>query len=154
MRCWVCFSDKSELRYSGEHVEGTSSDVKITDANYGKTLPIYECKSCGFQYCPDVTGTAEAYLHLQDEEYEETRLARHKQSLLLLEEVRPFLEPNSSLLDIGAGSGILVEVALQLGFRAVGVEPSIWLSNVAERRGLPVLQGDVTIMYPENWTGN
>jgi hypothetical protein len=45
-------------------------------------------------------------------------------------------------------------VALQLGFRAVGVEPSIWLSNVAERRGLPVLQGDVTIMYPENWTGN
>jgi hypothetical protein len=117
MRCWVCFSDKSELRYSGEHVEGTSSDVKITDANYGKTLPIYECKSCGFQYCPDVTGTAEAYLNLQDEEYEETRLARHKQSLLLLEEVRPFLEPNSSLLDIRRLKNYLYHLRLENNLR-------------------------------------
>ena len=42
------------------------------------------------------------------------------------------------LLDVGAGSGILVEEALASGFAARGIEPS---SPIAAQRGLPVTHG-------------
>ena len=46
-------------------------------------------------------------------------------------------------MDIGAGSGILIEQAEMMGLEAVGVEPSAWLVRKAEKRGLQVLHGTV-----------
>ena len=47
----------------------------------------------------------------------------------------------ATLLDVGAGSGILVEEALAFGFAARGVEPSNPLQATAAQRGLPVTRG-------------
>lgn len=47
----------------------------------------------------------------------------------------------ATLLDVGAGSGILVEEALELGFAAKGIEPSGSLQATAVQRGLPVTHG-------------
>ena len=51
------------------------------------------------------------------------------------------------LLDIGAGSGILVEQALEKGFSATGVEPSRWLWQKAQERNLSVFLG--TFPHPK-----
>jgi SAM-dependent methyltransferase len=47
----------------------------------------------------------------------------------------------ASLLDVGAGSGILVQEALASGFAAKGIEPSSPLQAIAAQRGLPVVHG-------------
>ena len=48
---------------------------------------------------------------------------------------------NGTLLDIGAGSGILVEAALKMGYDAEGIEPSSWLQQQAQNYQLPVYAG-------------
>jgi SAM-dependent methyltransferase len=35
----------------------------------------------------------------------------------------------------------MVEVAIEMGYLSEGVEPSLWLSNIAQERGLPVYTG-------------
>jgi SAM-dependent methyltransferase len=54
------------------------------------------------------------------------------------------------LLDIGAGSGILVEVATRLGYRAEGIEPSEWMVRSAAAHGLKIQAG---ILPHEEITG-
>ena len=80
------------------------------------------------------------YEGLEDSAYEAGREERGLQAHKLLEIARK-LQPGGWLLDIGAGSGMLVEQALQMGYRAQGIEPSAWLYKVAKQRGLPVHLG-------------
>ena len=77
---------------------------------------------------------------MQDASYEEGRDVRSLQCVELLKMVQR-LKPKGKLLDIGAGTGMLVESALKMNFDAVGVEPSKWLQAQATARGLPVHLG-------------
>jgi SAM-dependent methyltransferase len=77
---------------------------------------------------------------LEDPDYEVGREQRAIQQRRLLELVQR-LRPAGRLLDIGAASGILVEEALAMGYKAEGIEPSTWLQGVAQRKGLPVYSG-------------
>jgi SAM-dependent methyltransferase len=80
------------------------------------------------------------YEELADTSYEEGRAQRSLQQRKLLEVISPNGQ-NRRLLDIGAGSGMLVEQALKLGYRAEGVEPSGWLQQCAQKLGLQVHRG-------------
>lgn len=44
-------------------------------------------------------------------------------------------------LDVGAGSGYLLTVIRELGYRAIGIEPGGWGQIAAKERGLEVVQG-------------
>lgn len=134
------------IRDGIDHAELTSDDVAITDSRYGRTLDIYACRRCGFRQCPPAPDLLALYENLQDQAYEQGRLQRAIQFRAILKHVRRAtgLDPvGRTLLDVGAGSGILVEESLRLGWRVRGVEPSQWLQNVAAERGLPVLRGTV-----------
>ena len=120
--------------------ELTSNLFAITNSNYGKSAAIYECLNCGFFQCPDLSDSLRFYEDLEDEEYEQTRSERSRQERLLLNVVKRYRH-YGSLLDIGAGSGILVEKALGMGYRAEGVEPSRWLQERAKKRDLPIRLG-------------
>ena len=50
-------------------------------------------------------------------------------------------KPAGRLVDVGAGTGILVEAALAGGYQAAGVEPSRWLCEQARLQRLPVHLG-------------
>jgi SAM-dependent methyltransferase len=80
------------------------------------------------------------YEQLVDADYEEGRAARSIQARKILEFTRKF-NSGGRLLDIGAGTGFLVEQALQMGYSAQGIEPSAWLHATARRHGLPVEHG-------------
>ena len=80
------------------------------------------------------------YENMQDEQYEVGREQRGIQARKLLELAQPYC-PSGRLLDIGAGSGILVEQALALEYKAEGVEPSRWLWERAISYGLKVHLG-------------
>jgi len=80
------------------------------------------------------------YKDLVDPTYDAGRPERSIQARKILE-IAQKLQPGGRLLDIGAGSGFLVEQAIQMGYRAEGVEASAWLQAMALQRGLPIHLG-------------
>jgi SAM-dependent methyltransferase len=64
------------------------------------------------------------YQNLDDPGYEETQEPRSLQMRWLVKKVRKAKPDAGSLLDIGAGTGLLVREALKENIDAVGIEPS------------------------------
>ncbi len=146
--CRVCGSQQSSLvkpRSIDRHLE--SDDLRISDSRYGVTLELWRCADCGFIYAPekDVEELEGLYERLTDPGYAESQDSRILQMRWLLQiacEQRP---DASNLLDIGAGTGLLVREAAALGLDAVGVEPSSWLVEQArESNGVELVRG----VYP------
>jgi 2-polyprenyl-3-methyl-5-hydroxy-6-metoxy-1,4-benzoquinol methylase len=141
LHCWLCGSDRLLLSKSSNLPQRLDSMAfQITDARYGVTGSIYRCAACGFYQCSDLDDVLGFYETMNDESYENTRACRALQAKKLLKTVSAFV-PNGRLLDIGAGSGILVEEALSMGYAAEGVEPSQWLWQKAVERRLRVHHG-------------
>lgn len=139
-QCRACTADKLRLlRPSLIKAPLASSDFAITDAGYGVTAAIYGCDVCGLLQCPETGEVLKFYEGLEDPEYENGRSERYLQAAALLKKIKPYNK--KSLLDVGAGSGVLVEAAINNGFDAVGIEPSKWLAETAAKRGLPVYNG-------------
>ncbi len=118
----------------------TSSDFQITDKQYGRMGALDRCGNCGFHQCTDMANVLEYYVEMEDQHYEWTREARALQGLGILHQI-PASRLRGRLLDIGAGSGILIEQARKLGLEAMGVEPSIELQTRAVQHGLNVHLG-------------
>ena len=109
------------------------------------TLPLRECSRCGFVFAsrdalPDLTSL---YLELDDPEYTSSAHARRRQMAHLLRWALRDVPRPARLLDVGAASGILLEEALNLGFEAVGVEPSKHLAAQGRGAGLEVHEGSL-----------
>jgi SAM-dependent methyltransferase len=140
--CWICGSSGLRLVKSSNLPATLSpSSLAITDSNYGTTGEIHRCGDCGFMQCSCLTDLLRFYEGLEDTSYEAGRAERSLQARrLLLRFVQRFIK-RGRLLDIGAGSGILVEQALKMGYLAEGVEPSQWLQAKAKQHGLNVLLG-------------
>ncbi len=142
--CRVCESiDLSLIRDSSLDSTLKISNFSITDLNYGKTLSLYKCKNCNLiqSQVDDVTHFYEA---LEDLDYEKEREQRKLQAISIISLFSKEIKDSPSklsLLDIGAGSGILVESALDAGFQAEGVEPSKWLTEVANQKNLKIFTG-------------
>ncbi|MBN2381840.1 class I SAM-dependent methyltransferase [bacterium] len=140
-RCWLCGSDQLTL-IKRSNINGAldSRTFSITDSKYGITGSIYQCTCCGFRQCSELDDVLRYYEDLEDESYEEGRVERSIQAKKLIEIIARY-KARGRLLDIGAGTGNLVEVALNMGFDAQGLEPSKWLQGLAQKRGLPVYLG-------------
>ncbi len=146
-QCRICKSD-TELKWPSNLEKTISSDsFAITDAHYGQTSAIYQCKQCGFRQCNDLQAVLSFYENLEDQEYENGRKERYLQAKALLEGLKNYCS-QGPLLDVGAGSGILVEAAIEEGYQATGVEPSAWLQEQAIERSLPVKKGVLADISP------
>jgi len=140
--CPICKSadyEAVETPHSVAHP--TVEDFKITDAGYGKTGPLFRCSVCGFLFVVFPKDTTEYYLDMQDDVYEQGRDYRAKQQKCLLQRLVKAFPKVKSILDVGAGTGMLVEEAGKQGLDALGVEPSTWCAQKAQSHGLKVLQG-------------
>jgi 2-polyprenyl-3-methyl-5-hydroxy-6-metoxy-1,4-benzoquinol methylase len=139
--CWVCDSeDIKVIKESNINDQLDSDNYAITNSDYGITGELSKCSNCGFVQCTKENNVIQYYEDLVDTEYEETRAERKLQEQRILKLISKY-KPEGSLLDIGAGSGILVEAALEMGYNAEGVEPSKWLQQKAVERKLPIHQG-------------
>jgi SAM-dependent methyltransferase len=119
----------------------------ITDAAYGKTGPLFACEDCGFLFVVYPKDATDYYAEMQDRQYEEGRAYRAIQQRVLLKKLKKRFAGVKTLLDVGAGTGILLEECGKLGIESVGVEPSEWCAQVAQSHGLKILQG--TLPHPE-----
>jgi 2-polyprenyl-3-methyl-5-hydroxy-6-metoxy-1,4-benzoquinol methylase len=144
--CRACGGTDVRRWKTGNFNELVSERFAITDQAYGSTGTLYRCRRCGFAQCVDIPSVTPFYEDLIDPGYEATRGPRAVQAARLLELLPPD-RARKRLLDVGAGSGILVEEAVRLGYAAIGIEPSRWLVDQATQRGLPVHQG--ILPHPE-----
>ena len=146
--CWVCGIEEPQPYKASNLGPGISAqDFAITDVNYGVTGELVKCAQCGFVQCSNLTDVLNYYEDLKDPSYEATRKGRALQADKMLSVILEYAK-GKKLLDIGAGSGILVEQAQERGFTAMGVEPSRWLWQKAQVRDLPVFLG--TFPHPNS----
>ncbi|MBE9041885.1 class I SAM-dependent methyltransferase [Oscillatoriales cyanobacterium LEGE 11467] len=139
--CWVCDTPNPQVVKLANITEPlTSESFAITDSHYGQTEEIQRCQNCGFLQCSDFENVLSFYEQLEDVAYEETRAERMLQAQKLLEILQKY-RSKGTFFDIGAGSGILVEAALKMGYDAEGIEPSLWLQQQAQKHQLPVYAG-------------
>jgi 2-polyprenyl-3-methyl-5-hydroxy-6-metoxy-1,4-benzoquinol methylase len=119
--------------------------VKITDGEYNVCGQIVRCNDCGL-ICvnprQDPETVVSLYSQMQDEMYHDEAAGRKNAFRKILKHLlklgRP-IEGSPCLLDVGAATGLLLQEAEKLGWRASGVEPSEWAATVAkEEYGLDV----------------
>jgi 2-polyprenyl-3-methyl-5-hydroxy-6-metoxy-1,4-benzoquinol methylase len=141
LSCWVCSHQEFDL-FKSSDISGelNSLNFAITNFDYGKTGELQKCKNCGFIQCIDLENVTGFYEKLEDQGYEDSRKERKLQEKSLVKYFGKY-KNKGKLLDIGAGSGIMVEAALEAGYDAKGIEPSRWLQQQAKKHNLPVLQG-------------
>jgi 2-polyprenyl-3-methyl-5-hydroxy-6-metoxy-1,4-benzoquinol methylase len=135
-RCWICGA-AGALHWKDRTIRRPlePEDLRITDYRYGVTLSLLRCSECGFIFSNDreVDELVSLYEKMSDPGYEESQQGRHLQMRWLLSKARKLHPSARSLLDVGAGSGLLVAEAKDFGFHATGVEPSRWLVQLARR---------------------
>jgi 2-polyprenyl-3-methyl-5-hydroxy-6-metoxy-1,4-benzoquinol methylase len=148
-QCPLCLGPRIALFKKGtvdpENIR--AGDFKITDSHYGSRWTFFSCRDCGFVFAnpAPAKGTIEQfYAALADEEYSQEDEGRGRNFSTILKRLRPFVSPGSLLLDIGAASGIFLNLARKAGYRVTGIEPSAALVADAERLyGLKLFCGTV-----------
>lgn len=142
--CRACRGINLELRRESTLSSSPKIDnFSISDLNYGDTLRLYKCLDCNLIQAP-IEDVTHFYEGLKDPDYEKEREQRHLQSKKIIFLFNKELDNSTSpptLLDIGAGSGIMVEAAFEAGFNAEGIEPSKWLAGIASQKNLKVHTG-------------
>jgi len=138
--CWIC-SSQNVIQLSQKSVLDnlTPNDLKISDFQYGVSLARFRCSDCSFVFCPTATDTLDAYSEMIDLDYafdSDLRILRARE---IVKRVVRF-KSDGSWLDVGAGSGELVEASSDSGFKSMGLEPSQYLSKIAVELGRDVLR--------------
>jgi len=122
-----------------------ADDFRITDSHYGSRWTFFSCGECGFVFAnpvPDGEAIARFYAALADEEYSQEDEGRGRNFALVLKRLGRYAPPGSSLLDVGAASGIFLNLARRAGYAVSGIEPSSALADDAERLfGLKLFRG-------------
>lgn len=146
--CPLCQSSDITLFEEGtiDPANIATEDFKITDSRYGSLWTFFKCKQCKFvlsnPYVPE-EHIVEFYSQLVDEEYSNEAEGRTKNFKVLFKRLKR-LNPGNSLLDVGAASGIFLDLARKEDFQIDGIEPSAPLANEArENYGIELFNGTV-----------
>jgi SAM-dependent methyltransferase len=147
VRCNLCGADDVALRFpSTIEREADWRAFRCTHSGYGTHPPIVQCQQCGLVYTdprPDGGDILETYQAVEDPLYIEEREGR---VLTFEHHLRPLERltgppDDRPLLDVGAYTGVFVEIAARHGWDAWGVEPSRWAVERARARGLHMVPG-------------
>ena len=126
-------------------------DLQITDSRYGVTLSLLQCLRCEFIFAAneETHELTRLYTQLEDRSYEDGAENRSLQMRWLLGKLQKSCPDARTLLDIGAGTGLLVREAVSSGYEAMGIEPSRWLSQIGRQSGLNILNGTLPCLELE-----
>lgn len=149
VRCGLCGRDDWDVRYPATLDGSATPDVtafRCTSSGYGDHPQIVQCRYCGYVYANprwESDDLLDAYQAVEDKLYVDERSGREMTFRRHLQALQRVTGPPDGrrLLDVGAYIGVFIEVALEAGWQACGVEPSQWAVQMARQRGLPVHQG-------------
>jgi SAM-dependent methyltransferase len=146
--CNLCGHDDTRVRFPSTLPEGAPPQnveaFRCTSPGYGRHHTIVKCQNCGLIYTnPRFTGEEilGSYVAVEDPLYLEERDGRVLTFERHLRPLEKLKAPPGQLVDVGAYSGVFVEIAAQHGWDAYGVEPSHWAVEQARERGLHMIEG-------------
>ena len=133
----------------------TQDQIKITDSQYGKTWDLSICGDCGHIFanpCPTPEHLFSLYGRVEDPLYEEESAGRSRNFLRILRRLEKFIPERGALFDVGAATGILLDLARRRGWEPTGIEPSSWaVRAAADRYGIGLIEGTLeTATLPED----
>lgn len=140
---------RAQLLHEGR--PGADSDAppeayRIARMSYSTPLPVYRCVDCGLAWVKspyEWSRILHAYGDGEDQAYAREEAARRRTFRRGLEWVQQAV-PGGRLLDVGAATGFLLVEARDLGYDAIGIEPSRWAAEEARRRfGVEVRVGSL-----------
>jgi 2-polyprenyl-3-methyl-5-hydroxy-6-metoxy-1,4-benzoquinol methylase len=147
-RCPVCESEDIRLyrKRTFDVTTLTEEQIKITDSEYGKVWDLSQCTNCTHIFAnpaPTADCIQSLYSRTEDPLYEEEAAGRGKNFKRILARLDRIHPERGILFDVGAATGILLNLALQQGWQIAGIEPSGWAVNVAkEKYGIDLYHGD------------
>lgn len=133
----------------------TQDEIKITDSRYGKIWDLSICEDCGHIFanpCPKAEYLASLYGRVEDPLYEDEAAGRARNFLRILRRLEKLVPEKGALFDVGAATGILLNLARRRGWNPAGVEPSSWaVRAAAEKYGLRLTEGTLeTASLPQD----
>jgi len=147
-RCPVCESkDIQPFRERTFDIKKLSEEqIKITDSEYGKAWDLSQCIHCSHIFAnpaPTQDFIQSLYSKTEDPLYEEEAEGRGKNFKRILSRLGRIHPEKGILFDVGAATGILLNIARQRGWQVAGIEPSGWAVRVAkEKYGINLCEGD------------
>ncbi len=146
--CNLCGNNQTRLRFpstvADDMLPTAVEAFRCTSPGYGRHHTIVQCKNCGLVYTnPRIDGSKilDSYEAVEDPLYLEERDGRVLTFERHLRPLEKLHAPPGKLLDVGAYTGVFVEIAAQHGWEAWGVEPSHWAVGQACARGLHMIEG-------------
>lgn len=119
--------------------------VKITDNEYGKVWDLAACLDCGHLFAdpsPRPAFIVSLYEAVEDPLYDEESEGRCKNFIPILKRLARLAPARGKLFDVGAATGLLLDLARRDGWQVDGIDASAWAARrAAERRGIPLRQG-------------
>ncbi len=119
--------------------------IRITDSRYGMIWDLFHCGRCTHVFanpCPSPEFIRSLYEGLEDPLYQEEEKGRSRNFLRILKSLERLHPERGRLFDVGAATGILMDLASRRGWQAEGIEPSSWAVRTArERYGLDLIKG-------------
>jgi SAM-dependent methyltransferase len=119
--------------------------IKITDSDYGKIWDLSRCKNCTHIFanpCPSRNFIRSLYNETEDPLYEEEAKGRSKNFVKIISVLDRIFPERGILFDVGAATGILLDIARKRGWQIEGIEPSAWAVRQArERYQIELMEG-------------
>jgi SAM-dependent methyltransferase len=127
-------------------ISGLSKDhIKITDSDYGKIWDLSRCNNCTHVFanpCPSQEFIQSLYGEVEDPAYQEEARGRSKNFNRILKSLANIHPGRGILFDVGAATGILLDISRKHGWQVDGIEPSAWATGVArDKYNLEIREG-------------
>jgi 2-polyprenyl-3-methyl-5-hydroxy-6-metoxy-1,4-benzoquinol methylase len=132
-----------------------TENVKNSLDDYTKHAQIVRCTNCSLVYTnpmENMTQIMKGYADVVDDDYLKTEKFRK----LLLKEHLDIVEQfkkSGKILDVGCFAGYFLELANERGWKSFGIEPSVWASKEAKKRGVTIIGKTIegTKLPPETY---
>ena len=137
-QCPVCasFSLVSYKKATFDYFRLNRDQIKITDSDYGKIWDLTRCQNCSHIFAnpfPSQDFIRSLYVTTEDPLYEEEAKGRSKNFAKILSFLDKTFPERGVLFDVGAATGILLNLARERGWQVEGIEPSVWAVHLARK---------------------
>ena len=144
--CPACAGEDIGAHQKGTFSGGLTQDkIKITDSQYGKTWDLSVCGDCGHIFanpCPTPEYLASLYGRVEDPLYEDEAAGRSRNFRRILRRLENLIPEKGKLFDVGAATGILLDLARRRGWQPAGIEPSSWaVRAAADKYQIGIIEG-------------
>ena len=146
-RCPACAGARVRAWRKGtfDYAGLNADQIKITDSEYGKIWDLSLCLACGHLFAdpaPKPEFIFSLYRQVEDPLYDAERDGRSRNFRSVLDGLEKWRPGRGRLFDVGAATGILLDLARRRGWAVDGVDASAWAARfAASRYGIPLRQG-------------